>query len=195
MPPSIYILNSQFILLFPSVNHYRNVALSRGTWRAKTGAMCQSATVEGATSQHTRFMVMESQRKLNSFLSLSRSVHLPSTFFLFSYLSLGNFFFRCFCLLRPLAFVCIAMALSVTLPVCRLTFLRCFFLFQKYFHFHSISFSLFFAHSVFDGTSSELPFLISPLSFLMLSTSFTTFQFHPSLVLSVFWQEKFVFSC
>jgi len=30
LPPSIYILNSQFILLFPSVNHYRNVALSRG---------------------------------------------------------------------------------------------------------------------------------------------------------------------
>lgn len=144
LPLSIYILNSQFILLFPSVNHYRNVALSRGTRRPKTGAMCQSATVEGATSQHMRFMVMESQRKLNSFLSLSRSVHLPSTFFLFSYLSLGNFFFRCFCLLRPLAFVCIAMALSVTLPVCRLTFLRCFFLFQTYFHFHSISFSLFF---------------------------------------------------
>jgi len=172
-------------------------SLVGGKWRPKTGAMCQPATVEGATSQHTRFMVMESPRKLNSFLSLSRSVHLPSTFFLFSYLSLGNFFFRCFCLLRPLAFVCIAMALSVTLPVCRLPYISTLFLsfFRSIFISIPFHFHYFFAHSVFDGTSSELPFLISPLSFLMLSTSFTTFQFHPSLVLLVFWQAKFLFSC
>jgi hypothetical protein len=156
--------------------------------------MCQSAAVEGATSQHTRFMVMESRRKLNSFLSLSWSVHLPSTFFLFSYLSLGNFFFRRFCLLRPLAFVCIAMALSVPSPVALRFYVVSFFLRRIFisipFHFH-----YFFAHSVFDGPSSELPFLISPLSFIPLSTSFTTFQFHPSLVLLVFWQDKFVSSC
>jgi hypothetical protein len=36
------------------------------------------------------------------------------------------------------------MALSVTLPVCRLPYISTLFLFQKYFHFHSISFSLFF---------------------------------------------------
>jgi hypothetical protein len=104
--------------------------------------MCQSATVEGATSQHARFMVMESRRKLNSFLSLSPPVHLPSTFFPFSYLSLRNFFFGCFCLLRPLAFVCIAMALSVTLRVALRFYVVSFFfrLFSFPFHFIFIIF-------------------------------------------------------